>query len=135
MAFSYMIRGVRMATSSIFADVVINCEESAKAIVKVFEEFETKGFPRETVKDSPVLDAKDIKDFFSKEVGEMCNFSEGIFDAGKIEGAVESVRSFVNNGCGSIQDAIRILVIDADIRKEVMRRLSESDEATKTTNQ
>ncbi len=55
-----------MATSSIFANVVINSEESAQAIVKAFEEFEAKGFPHKTVKDKPVLDAKDIKAFFSR---------------------------------------------------------------------
>lgn len=56
-----------MATSSIFANVVINSEESAKAIAKAFEEFEAKGSPRKMVKDKPVLDAKDIKAFFSRE--------------------------------------------------------------------
>lgn len=54
-----------MATSSIFANVVIKNEESAKTIVKAFEDFEAKGMPRRIVKEKPVLDAKDIKAFFS----------------------------------------------------------------------
>lgn len=39
-----------MATSSIFANVVIKNEKSAKTIVKAFEDFEAKGMPRRMVR-------------------------------------------------------------------------------------
>lgn len=39
-----------MATSSIFANIVIKNEKSAKTIVKAFEDFEAKGMPRRMVR-------------------------------------------------------------------------------------
>ncbi len=50
-----------MATSSIFENVVINNENSAKAIVKAFEEFEANGSPRHEVHSQPVTDPDELK--------------------------------------------------------------------------
>ncbi len=55
-----------MATSSIFANVVIRNEEAAKTIAHAFEDFEVNGMPRKMTREKPVMEAKDIKAFFSK---------------------------------------------------------------------
>ncbi len=56
-----------MATSSIFANVVINNEDSAQAIVQAYENFESQGCPRYEAKSKPVLSPEKIKSFFSME--------------------------------------------------------------------
>ncbi len=56
-----------MATSSIFANVVINDEETAKRIIKAFENFEAKGSPREGASELPVMSREEFENSVLKE--------------------------------------------------------------------
>ncbi len=59
-----------MATSSIFANVVINDEETAKRLAQIFEDFEAHGTPYEKSRKHPVLSPEEVAEFFANELPE-----------------------------------------------------------------
>ncbi len=59
-----------MATSSIFANITVNDEESAKAIAQAYEDFEAKGFPHRKNNKKSILEPDKIKAFFAVPEGE-----------------------------------------------------------------
>ncbi len=55
-----------MATSSIFTNVVIDDEDSARRIIKAIENFEAKGSPVEKTCKLPIMSRKEFENSFLK---------------------------------------------------------------------
>ncbi len=62
-----------MATSSIFANVVINDEETAKRLAQIFEDFEAHGTPFKEVTKNPALSPEEVALYFpAKKTRKKC---------------------------------------------------------------